>query len=178
MLRQRRRYSTSEGPENGIDPFLGQPQSVMSGILPQEDEIIRVDPETVRRADRDRNIDVIVYQCQWDLRGTQCQMWVEGDVGEVLTHLRQYHGVEGRTKDAIICSWRECAQEFKLGSMPRHVMTHLGVRFQCSNCKGDVAREDYLRAHFRKVEACSGANAVIVPGPDARIVGRECSVLL
>ncbi|KIJ61218.1 hypothetical protein HYDPIDRAFT_116202 [Hydnomerulius pinastri MD-312] len=150
----------------------------MSGISQQDDEIIWVDSDTVRRADHDRAAYVIVYQCQWDLNGSLCQMWVEGDDGEMHTHLREYHGVKGDTKDVLTCRWLGCAQERKLGSMPRHVMTHLKIRYGCSNCTRTVARGDYLRAHLRNIEACSGANVVVVPGPHARVVGRECSVLL
>ncbi|KIK76025.1 hypothetical protein PAXRUDRAFT_36948 [Paxillus rubicundulus Ve08.2h10] len=135
-------------------------------------EIIQVDPETRQRADRDRTSSVVVYACRIS---EPCGLWVEGDLKEIRTHLRKYHGVLGHSRDTIICCWFGCREHRKLSSMPRHVMTHLQVKFSCSNCGQLFPREDCARAHCRAVETCAEALIFNVPGPQARIVGLECT---
>jgi hypothetical protein len=102
-----------------------------------------------------------------------CGVWVEGDLKDVATHLRKYHGVVGHSGDTVICRWLGCFEQRKLCSMPRHVMTHLRVKFACSNCGRPFAREDCARAHCRAVEICADACIVNIPGPQARVVGLE-----
>ncbi|KIJ65894.1 hypothetical protein HYDPIDRAFT_109973 [Hydnomerulius pinastri MD-312] len=162
---------------NDTEVFVpGQPQRQPVASAPHNgDMIIRVDPDTLRKADHDHNTDVIVYECKWGLQVNPCHVWIEGSAREIHAHLRKYHGVEGNTKDAILCRWLGCAQERKLGSMPRHIMTHLRVRFGCSNCTQQFAREDCIQAHRRDVQGCSEADTFIVPGPLARVIGRECT---
>ncbi|KAI6009858.1 hypothetical protein EDC04DRAFT_845961 [Pisolithus marmoratus] len=86
--------------------------------------------QTWCKAKRHPDTQVIVYQCKWDAHGSTCERWIEGGIREIRIHLRNYHGIQGQVKDQIQCKWSGCAEEFKYGSIPRHVMTHLKVTFR------------------------------------------------
>lgn len=134
------------------------------------DQIINVDQRTLYKAERNPNAEVIVYRCQWDIHGRACRRWIEGDEREILTHLRNYHDVQGQTKDAMLCKWSGCAEELKHGSIPRHVMTHVKATLRCSNCRTKFPRKDRIQNHRRTVEECTNANIETVPGPEARLI--------
>lgn len=134
------------------------------------DQIIDVDKRTLYKAERNPNTEVIVYRCQWDIHERACQQWIEGDEREILTHLRNYHDVQGQTKDPVLCKWSGCVEELKHGSIPRHVMTHVKVTLRCSNCRTKFPRKDRIQNHRRMVDECANANIETVPGPEARLI--------
>ncbi|KIJ15603.1 hypothetical protein PAXINDRAFT_169055 [Paxillus involutus ATCC 200175] len=152
-------------------------QGHVPGIFPGDLEIIHVDHETLQRANRDRTTSVAVYPCKVGLPDESCGLWIEGDLKEVGTHLRKYHGIIRNSRDTIICSWLGCLKKHKLCTAHRHVMTHLQVKFSCSNCGRLFSRGDCARAHRRAVGGCVEALIVNVPGPQARIVGLECAAV-
>lgn len=134
------------------------------------DQVIDVDPQTLRKAERDPNTRLIVYQCKWAEDEKPCYQWIEGSPREIRTHLRIHHGVQGQAKDQTRCRWLPCVEERKIGSIPRHVMTHLRIAFRCSICRAVFAREDCIQAHRREVRGCTEGETDVEPGPGARIV--------
>ncbi|KAI6168668.1 hypothetical protein EDD17DRAFT_633797 [Pisolithus thermaeus] len=134
------------------------------------DQIIDVDKRTWYKAERNPHTEVIVYPCRWDTREGACQQWIEGDEREILTHLRNYHDVQGQTKDPILCKWSGCSEELKNGSVPRHIMTHVKATLRCSHCRMKFPRKDRIQNHRRMVEECANANIETVPGPEARLI--------
>ncbi|KAI6009871.1 hypothetical protein EDC04DRAFT_847297 [Pisolithus marmoratus] len=132
--------------------------------------IINVDWRTWYKAERHPDTQVIVYQCKWDTHGSTCAQWIEGTIREIRIHLRKEHGIQGQVKDGIQCKWSGCAEEYKYGSIPRHVTTHLKVTFRCSNCDTQFPRDDRIRNHCRIVEECANAESVTVAGPGGRLI--------
>ncbi|KAF9228389.1 hypothetical protein BS17DRAFT_335335 [Gyrodon lividus] len=178
VLTMLRNYTTEDNDNYLTTQPQYQPSNFTIEYVPQgvgNDDIILVDNQTLQKADRDRRTIVVVYRCQWDLHDRPCGMWVEGGLKEIRTHLRNYHDVSNRGNDSITCYWLGCFNERKPDSMSRHVMTHLGVRSACTNCGQTFARGDCARAHLRTGGGCATANIVDIPGPQARIVGQECS---
>ncbi|KAG0701320.1 hypothetical protein DFH29DRAFT_1000288 [Suillus ampliporus] len=86
-------------------------------------DIIHVDPETIFRVDQSGQ-PVVLYECQLQV---PCGLHVEGTTSAVSAHLRR-HGIFGPDNTGTMCTWGSCSKTLKKGSMPRHILAHLGVK--------------------------------------------------
>ncbi|KAG1887809.1 hypothetical protein F4604DRAFT_1718695 [Suillus subluteus] len=102
-------------------------------------------------------------------RSVPCGMFVEGTTSALSAHLRG-HGVIGPDSTKISCPWAGCSKTLKRGGLTRHILTHLGVKVQCSICGVVRCRRDLLRAHFRSSESCRFAFVEIVHGPEGHLL--------
>lgn len=125
-----------------------------------------VDPETMFRVERSGQ-PVVVYECK--LQGALCGMSVEGTTRAISAHIRE-HGITGPDNASQHCSWDGCFKILKKGSLPRHILSHLGVKVRCSVCGVVKCRHYDLRAHIRSSELCQSASAEIVHGPEGHLL--------
>jgi hypothetical protein len=125
-------------------------------------EIVYVDPEIILRVNQSDQ-PVVLYRCQ--LQGIPCGLHIEGTTCAASAHLRR-HGIIGPDSTRIICTWGGCSKTLKKGSMPRHLLTHLGVKARCSACEVVMSRHDLIRKHIRSSEPCHSAIANTVHGPE------------
>ncbi|KAL4071318.1 hypothetical protein V8B97DRAFT_450746 [Scleroderma yunnanense] len=155
-------------------PLLGRGNQFTS-LSGHDNREIVVERHTLQKAEQNPHIDVVVYECRWDEHGNPCRKWVEGNAKEIRTHLRNYHAVNGPTKDPTQCKWSNCTDELKYGSIPRHIMTHLKVTFRCSICQLSFAREDCIQSHRKTIDKCANSENIVTHGPEARliVVGHE-----
>ncbi|KAG0692018.1 hypothetical protein DFH29DRAFT_601860 [Suillus ampliporus] len=128
-------------------------------------DIIRVDPETIFRVDQSGQL-VVLYECQLQV---PCGLHVEGTTSAVSAHLRR-HGIFGPDSTGTMCTWGSCSKTLKKGSMPRHILAHLGVKVRCSVCGVVKCRHDLFRAHIKSSEPCHLAVAENVYGPEGRVL--------
>lgn len=128
--------------------------------------VLNVDPQTFHRVERCGH-PLVVYECR--LGAVPCGMFVEGTTTALSAHLRE-HGVPGPDNASTSCSWAGCSKTLKRGAMPRHILTHLGVKACCSVCGVVKCRLDLLRAHIRSSELCRFAHADVVYGPEGRFL--------
>lgn len=121
---------------------------------------ILIDQEILRH----HNAEVIVHSCKWE----NCTMHVAVEHKQVSKHLQHHHHINtsatsGGTEQ-IPCLWTGCSAYMKPGNLTRHVLTHLGVRWICSNCEGSLSRDDAFRRHALEKPNCQHAKAVIKYG--------------
>ncbi|KAG1742733.1 uncharacterized protein EDB91DRAFT_1127758 [Suillus paluster] len=141
-------------------------------MSPRDAIIIDVETSTAVKA-RYSAADAIVYRCAWNNEHSQaCGIFIGGTHKNILSHLRRCHGVGFSTREDINCLWGSClrAEHLKIGSIPRHVATHLGIRSKCSGCGRVMSREDAVQDHIKKSPGCVGAIVEMVPGPEARLI--------
>ncbi|KAG0706827.1 hypothetical protein DFH29DRAFT_120555 [Suillus ampliporus] len=137
---------------------------------PHDAIVINVETSTAVRA-RDSAVEAVVYRCAWNNEHSQgCGMFIGGTHREILSHLRQRHGVGYSAKENLQCRWRSCSTAglLKIGSIPRHVAKHLGIQSKCSGCEQVMTREDVVQDHIKKSPGCAGAVVEMIPGPEAR----------
>ncbi|KAG0699374.1 hypothetical protein DFH29DRAFT_937177 [Suillus ampliporus] len=107
------------------------------------------------------------YLCRWDNGGTLCSHDLQATHKDILAHLREYHHV-GVDKDSCRCLWvtphGRCEKQLKIQSFARHIVTHIGIRIQCSVCGMTVARNDCAVRHRQQHPNCSQADFIIIPG--------------
>jgi len=109
------------------------------------------------------------YPCLWPNGSEPCNYMIQADDRQLLSHLKDHHGVQGDTKGLHRCRWQGCSMRVQHGSLARHLTTHLGIKLRCLNCSAQVARPDCARTHQKKKCVCSEATFQIVPGPNAHI---------
>ncbi|KAG0706834.1 hypothetical protein DFH29DRAFT_765301, partial [Suillus ampliporus] len=88
--------------------------------------------------------------CDWDRHSGACGMFLGGTHAEILSHLRQRHGIGYSAKENLRCSWSSCSEPLKIDSIPRHVAKHLGIQSKCSGCGHVMAPKDVVRDHINK----------------------------
>ncbi|KAG0706831.1 hypothetical protein DFH29DRAFT_900230 [Suillus ampliporus] len=134
---------------------------------PQEAIIIDVEASTAIKA---RQNAVLVYRCGWNIEHSPCSVFIEGTRKEILSHLKQCHGIMHDIGANIGCCWDSCsmAGALKMDSVARHIARHLGIKSRCSRCGCVMARDDVIQAHIRKSPECTGGMAQVVPGPGAQ----------
>lgn len=148
-------------------PSVSQ-ENQFASMSSHNDRVIDVEQQTRHKAEQNPDTAVVVYECKWDEQGTRCGQWIEGHAKGIRTHLRNWHAVNGQTKDQVQCKWSNCTEALKCGSMPRHIKTHLKVTFRCSTCQQSFAREDCIQTHLRTADECVDSEAITVPGLGAR----------
>ncbi|KAG1742504.1 hypothetical protein EDB19DRAFT_1592701, partial [Suillus lakei] len=89
-----------------------------------------------------------VHPCYW--KG--CTMHIGVEHKQITRHLQQYHGINtsatSEDTQQITCLWKGCPNSrMKPGNLPRHILSHLGVRWRCSTCQAPLSREDAFRRH-------------------------------
>ncbi|KAG1747199.1 uncharacterized protein EDB91DRAFT_1019751, partial [Suillus paluster] len=74
--------------------------------------------------------------CDWDAEHSPCGMYIEGTSRDVISHLRERHGIVQKADEDLKCLWSSCSvgRPLKMGSIARHVSRHLGIQFRCSRC--------------------------------------------
>lgn len=144
------------------------PHCPCESTSPQDSVIIDVEPCAAINA-RDSDIEVVVYRCCWDTRGSPCRFFIEGSPMDILSHLRERHGVVYSADADIECCWSPCSMDrrLKMSSITRHIARHLGIQFKCSRC-GLTARDDVVRDHIRRNPGCADAAVQLVHGSGAR----------
>ncbi|KAG0706828.1 hypothetical protein DFH29DRAFT_900225 [Suillus ampliporus] len=145
------------------------PDCPCDSTSPHDATIIDVENSTAVKA-RDSAVDAALYRCAWNENSQACGMFIGGTRKEILSHLRQRHGVKHSAKENLKCQWGSCshAGPLKIDSIPRHVAKHLGIQSKCSGCERVMAREDVVRDHIKKSSGCAGAIVKMVPGRKAR----------
>ncbi|KAG1866828.1 hypothetical protein F4604DRAFT_1927801 [Suillus subluteus] len=143
------------------------PHCPCESTSPQNSVVIDVEPSAVVNA---RNAEVaLVYRCSWDTQHSPCGMFIEGSPRDILSHLRERHGIVHSGDADLECRWSSCSMDkrLKMSSIARHIGKHLGIQFKCSRC-GLTARDDVVRDHIRRNPGCADAAVQLVPGPGAR----------
>ncbi|KAG0699376.1 hypothetical protein DFH29DRAFT_1081325 [Suillus ampliporus] len=111
------------------------------------------------------------YLCQWDDEGRLCNHELQATPKDVLAHLREYHRIGIDNNESYHCLWVTphglCEKQLKIQSFGRHVITHIGIRIQCSVCGMTVSRNDCAVKHRRQHPNCSQATFMIIPGGNA-----------
>ena len=105
------------------------------------------------------------YLCRWK----SCDVWVTSDKEAVKDHLARTHGVlfRGKMADSACCKWVGCSSSMQKSGLVRHFLTHLGLKWLCSVCKGPYTRPDSVGYHTRKESRCELAHAISSPSPVA-----------
>ncbi|KAG2128142.1 hypothetical protein BD769DRAFT_1667697 [Suillus cothurnatus] len=82
------------------------PHCPCESTSPQNSDIIDVEPSAAINA---RNAEVaLVYRCCWDTQHSPCGIFIEGTPRDILSHLRERHGIV-HTADAEL--YREAHRE-------------------------------------------------------------------
>ncbi|KAG1781620.1 hypothetical protein EV702DRAFT_597346 [Suillus placidus] len=144
------------------------PHCPCESTSPQNSVIIDVEPSAAVNA-RDAQVETLVYRCLWDTQHSPCGMFIEGTSRDLLSHLRERHGVMHTADAELECRWSSCSMDkrLKMNSIARHIGKHLDIQFRCSRC-GLTARDDVVRDHIRRNPACADAAVHLVPGSGAR----------
>ncbi|KAH7918973.1 hypothetical protein BV22DRAFT_886295 [Leucogyrophana mollusca] len=140
-------------------------------------EGVRVDEEQLRSsAQRAPEGKMFVYECHWHKEGSApCGLWVEGLKISMGRHLQDWHDVSIAGKQKISCLWGKCNKEMNEESIARHVGSdaHLSIKYVCSTCNVEFAREDAFQRHRETVAgtACRTATATILhTGRNVRVI--------
>ncbi|KAH7913133.1 hypothetical protein BJ138DRAFT_667313 [Hygrophoropsis aurantiaca] len=108
--------------------------------------------------------DADVYPCMWS--GTPCGRMVAGNRGAIAHHLIRRHKVKlDHVRDN--CLWNGCGDVMRRDSFARHILKHLGIKWQCSMCHKPLARNDSTLRHADHTVSCNGAHVVEMRGPEA-----------
>ncbi|KAG2029683.1 hypothetical protein BDR03DRAFT_1096233 [Suillus americanus] len=132
---------------------------------------ILIDQDTLR----DHTDEVTLHQCNWD----GCSMHIAVEHKQVSKHLQQYHGINtsatSEDTQQISCLWTGCLDaRMKPGNLPRHILSHLGVRRICSICGASLSRDDAFRRHTLEKPGCQYAKAVVKFGDKSRVIDTVC----
>jgi hypothetical protein len=150
-------------------PLKGMPEA---DLLQALDEFSAVHPHTEAslgaedhpEPSQDDPMDIIIpddtQQCGWMDEAThrKCLAFVPTGLQSMLLHLNTAHDVSGSEKESKECRWAvlrsgyeyACGKKFQRRNVPRHVATHLGVRYACDLCNKHFSRSDLLKSHERK----------------------------
>ncbi|KAG2074826.1 hypothetical protein BDR04DRAFT_119221 [Suillus decipiens] len=120
---------------------------------------------------RDYDAEVTVHPCNW----AGCTMHTAVEQRQVAKHLQKYHGIStsatSEDTQQILCLWAGCPNShMKPGNLPRHVVSHLGVRWHCSMCKSSLSREDAFRRHTLEKPDCQHAKAIVKCGGESLVI--------
>ncbi|KAG2074224.1 hypothetical protein BDR04DRAFT_1229470 [Suillus decipiens] len=135
---------------------------------PQDSVVIDVEPSTALNA-RNAEVETLVYRCCWDTQHSPCKLFIECTSRDILSHLRERHGIVHTADADLECRWSSCSLNrcLKMGSIARHIGKHLGIKFKCSQCEL-TGRDDVVRDHIRRSPSCADAAVQLVPGSGAR----------
>jgi len=123
-------------------------------------DIIPIEPETYVRMQQSHQ-SLVVYECKAPV---PCGVFLEGTHTAISAHLRR-HGIPASPDDNnISCPWGSCSKTIKRDSLPRHILTHMGVKARCSMCGLVRFRCDVIRAHIASSERCKFAFSDVVHG--------------
>ncbi|KAG2347582.1 hypothetical protein BDR05DRAFT_670585 [Suillus weaverae] len=118
---------------------------------------------------RDHDAEVRVHPCHWD----GCLMHIAVEHKQVSKHLQQHHNINtsatSEDTEQISCLWTGCRHAMKPGNLPRHILSHLGVRWMCSTCEASLSREDAFRRHALE-KGCQRAKAVVKYGDGSVVI--------
>ncbi|KAG1860808.1 hypothetical protein F4604DRAFT_1127752 [Suillus subluteus] len=111
------------------------------------------------------------FLCRWDSEGALCGDELQATPKDILTHLRQDHGIGIGNKEIYPCLWLtahgRCEEQLRFQSLGRHVIKHAGIRMKCSLCGTTMpARNDLTTRHRHHHPNCSQADFIIIPGRD------------
>jgi hypothetical protein len=109
------------------------------------------------------------FLCRWDNEGALCGDELQATPKDILTHLRQDHGIGIGNKETYRCLWitahGRCEEKLRFQSLGRHVIKHTGIRIKCSLCGTTMpARNDLATRHHHRHPNCSQADFIIIPG--------------
>ncbi|KAG2159101.1 uncharacterized protein EDB93DRAFT_444581 [Suillus bovinus] len=153
--------NTDRSSENFVAHDMPQGYNRMNPILIDRDIL------------HDHDTDVIVHPCHWD----GCPMHIAVDFKHISKHLQQHHGIDTSTTSEdtrqVTCLWTGCLNtHMKPGNLPRHILSHLGVRWMCSTCGALLSREDAFRRHALEKERCKYTTAVVKYGGESLVISR------
>ncbi|KAG2147590.1 hypothetical protein DEU56DRAFT_882348 [Suillus clintonianus] len=144
------------------------PHCPCKSMSPHDAIVIDVEPSAVVNA-QDAEGETLVYHCSWDIQHSPCGMFIEGTPRDILSHLRERHGIVHNAEEDLGCRWSPCSMDraLKMCSIARHIARHLGIQYRCSRCEL-TARDDVVRDHIRRTPGCANAAVQMVPGSGAR----------
>jgi len=125
---------------------------------------VGVDPYTYLQVEQNCG-PVVAYQC----RSQGCGLFMGGTTRAIAEHLKR-HGITSSGDSNIPCVWEGCTKILKKGSMPRHILAHIGVKVCCSVCGVVMCRHDVLRKHIRASQTCHLASVETHDGPQGILV--------
>ncbi|KAG1747201.1 uncharacterized protein EDB91DRAFT_73979 [Suillus paluster] len=145
------------------------PHCPCDSTSPPDAVVINVEASTAVKA-RHAAVEILVYQCTWDSEHSPCGLFIEATPIDILSHLRQHHGISHNANENLECRWSSCSADgpLKMGSISRHILKHLGIHFRCTGCELVMARDDVVRAHIRRLPGCADAAVQLVPALGAR----------
>ncbi|KAF8420747.1 hypothetical protein L210DRAFT_3574187 [Boletus edulis BED1] len=76
-----------------------------------------------------------------------------------MVHLGEAHDVQGSADRRMHCYWWTnrgfCGKICRRDGMRRHIGTHVGCSFSCTECGKSFSRKDSMRAHAKKQHGSS-----------------------
>jgi len=157
---------------NGLGSILGYPLHLLSSIEHVGNHVAfnsypiqgnRSQPLTILNRHSHH------YPCLWPHGSEPCNYMIQADTRQLLSHLKDHHGVQGDPKGLHRCRWQGCSMRVQYSSLARHLTTHLGIKIRCLTCSAEVARPDCARAHQKNKRFCSEATFQVIPGPNAHV---------
>ncbi|KAH7913132.1 hypothetical protein BJ138DRAFT_1099692 [Hygrophoropsis aurantiaca] len=115
----------------------------------------------------------VIYKCDWiSDDGLTCNKHFARDNHSMFLHLKEFHGV--RHGEKMSCQWGGlCSNNSRSmlpASIPRHLETHLGIKWGCSSCNFIATRPDIVKSHTVQNTSCSGAEVKEIHGSGALFV--------
>ncbi|KAG1851332.1 hypothetical protein DFJ58DRAFT_426760 [Suillus subalutaceus] len=124
---------------------------------------------------RDHDAEVRVHPCNW----ADCKMHIGVEHRQISRHLQQHHGINtsatSEDTQQISCLWSGCPKSrMKPGNLTRHILSHLGVRWNCQICGASLSRDDAFRRHTLEKPGCQYAQAVVEHGGKSLVIDTAC----
>ncbi|KAG2153637.1 uncharacterized protein EDB93DRAFT_206530 [Suillus bovinus] len=95
-----------------------------------------------------------LFECAWIEDGKRCGHSISSDKRKLGMHLSDSHGIHGKDKKEVVCSWQGCNQPMQRGAIGRHIISrHLQVRWTCKFCPKNYSRRDAMKKHAKDCQA-------------------------
>lgn len=135
-----------------LEKYLAIPPTEASSGIEDHPEPSQDDPTEIGVPDD-------AQECGWmnDATHEVCSELVPAGRPPMLLHLNTAHDIRGPETTEVECMWvvlksgykLPCGKKFQRRNIPRHIGTHLGLRFPCEQCEKSFTRSDSLRNHER-----------------------------
>lgn len=135
-----------------LEKYLAIPPTEASSGIEDHPEPSQDDPTEIGVPDD-------AQECGWMNEATHevCSELVPAGRPPMLLHLNTAHDIRGPETTEVECMWvvlksgykLPCGKKFQRRNIPRHIGTHLGLRFPCEQCEKSFTRSDSLRSHER-----------------------------
>ncbi|KAH7883387.1 hypothetical protein F5I97DRAFT_236309 [Phlebopus sp. FC_14] len=117
--------------------------------------------ELAEYAERHYSGQPCFYRCLIDRDGETCNTWIVGDRPYISKHLRSCHPSHPGNGYAT-CRWDGCPTVMKKDNLPRHIVTHLNIKWKCPHCREEFSRDDAVHRHLERVSSGMDQVAAII----------------